>query len=503
MVQTEIITIQDLKIKIGFELARRETVKREKARSSLLEFTTYTMPAYTAKEFHKLYAKTLDLFSEGVIRKLIITMGPQFGKSELATRRLVAYLLGKNNKLRIALASYNQTKAREFSTDIQRIIADPIYYNLFPDTRISGSKHLTDITDFKRTQDYFEVYNSKLKECGSVRAVGRDGTLTGNPVDIMIYDDLYKNHKEGNSPVIRESAIKFYITVGKTRFHNDSQELIVFTRWNEEDVIGFIEKENEIEIIKSYTQLENPDHNKWHKLNFPALQTKANISEIDPREEGESLWPERHSIKKLKEFRKLDVEQFESLYQCDPRPLQGLLLQKPLKTYEGRINTREIRNYTDTADTGSDYLCSIDYIIGLDSLIYILDLIYTQEPQEVTEPEVADMISKDRVVQAMIESNNGGRAFARNVDRLSGFRTNIEWFHQSENKEARVLSNASNVRRLVHFPKNWEYRWPEFHKHITRFKRNFRSNKFDDCFDALTGVVEHSGILENNDVLWS
>ncbi|MCK5614271.1 phage terminase large subunit, partial [Candidatus Pacearchaeota archaeon] len=501
MVQTETITAKELKIKIGFELARRETARREKARTSLLGFTQYTMPVYQATEFHKLYAKTLDLFADGKIKKLIITQPPQHGKSELSTRRLPAYLLGKNNKLKIALASYNQTKAREFSMDVQRIIADPIYYNIFPNTRISGSKHFNDIIDAKRTQEFFEVYDNNLRIRGNLKAVGRGGPLTGNAVDIMIMDDLYKDYMEGNSPVIRKAVIDWYTSVVKTRLHNDSQELIVFTRWHEDDLIGFIEKESDIEIIKEFKQLEDPDPDKWYKLNFPALQTLDNVSEIDPREVGEALWPEKHSVKKLEEFRKLDIEKFESLYQGDPRPLQGLLLQKPLKTYEGKIQAREIRNYTDTADTGSDYLCSIDYIIGLDNLIYVIDVLYTQEPQEVTEQEVADMISRDRVTTALIESNNGGRAFARNVDRLSGYRTNIEWFHQSENKEARILSNASNIFRLIHFPKNWEYRWPEFHKHVTRFKRNFKANAFDDSLDNLSGIVEHSGILDNNNAL--
>ena len=412
-------------------------------------------------------------------------------------------MLGKNNKLKIALASYNQTKAREFSMDIQRIIADPLYHNVFPDTRIANSKHLNDITDFKRTQDYFEVYDADLHVRGNLRAVGRGGPLTGNPVDIMIMDDLYKDYMEGNSPVIRKAVIDWYTSVVKTRLHNDSQELIVFTRWHEEDLIGFIEKEaGEIEIIKTFKQLENPDPTKWYKLNFPALQIAANVSEIDTREPGQSLWPEKHSVKKLEEFRKLDIEKFESLYQGDPRPMQGLLIQRPFKTYAHKPEIREIRNFTDTADTGKDFLCSMNYIIGLDNLIYILDVLYTQEPQEVTEKEVADMIVRDRVSHALIESNNGGRGFARNVDRLSGYRSNIEWFHQSENKEARILSGVSNVMRLVHFPVNWEHRWPELHKHLTRFKRNFKANTSDDGIDCLVGITEHSGILEGNDILW-
>ena len=86
------------------------------------------------------------------------------------------------------------------------------------------------------------------------------------------------------------------------------------------------------------------------------------------------------------------------------------------KTYkEIPYTNRAIRkNYTDTADTGIDKLCSIDYI---DTEIgnFILNVLYTDAPMEVTEPKVATMLAKDGITVANIESNNGGRGFARNV----------------------------------------------------------------------------------------
>ena len=151
-------------------------------------------------------------------------------------------------------------------------------------------------------------------------------------------------------------------------------------------------------------------------------------------------------------------------------------------------------NYTDTADTGDDYLCSICY--GMyNNWYYILDLIYTKESMEVTEPATADMLTKNNVGTALIESNNGGRGFARNVERecrerLKNNHINIQWFHQSENKTARIMSNSNSVMNNVLFPVNWTDLWPEFADHILRYQKEGK-NEHDDAEDCLTGVYEN------------
>ena len=79
---------------------------------------------------------------------------------------------------------------------------------------------------------------------------------------------------------------------------------------------------------------------------------------------------------------------------------------------------------------------------------------------EVTEPETAQMLTRNNVGCAIIESNNGGRGFARNVEReckaLGNRHTDINWFHQNKNKEARILSNSTSVMNNLYFPTNWE-----------------------------------------------
>ena len=93
-----------------------------------------------------------------------------------------------------------------------------------------------------------------------------------------------------------------------------------------------------------------------------------------------------------------------------------------------------------------------------------------------------------------IESNNGGRGFARNVERIyrelfKNNRCRISWFHQSKNKKARILSNSAWVMDHIYFPENWRDRWPDYYKAMNSYQKEGK-NKNDDAPDATTGVAE-------------
>jgi predicted phage terminase large subunit-like protein len=108
---------------------------------------------------------------------------------------------------------------------------------------------------------------------------------------------------------------------------------------------------------------------------------------------------------------------------------------------------------------------------------------------EVTEQATANLLTRNDCRSAAIESNNGGRGFARNVQRLAP-RVKVEWFHQSGNKESRILSNSATVQHNILLPSDWSLRFPLFYAHLTAFKRLFRANSHDDCADAITGIAE-------------
>ena len=302
---------------------------------------------------------------------------------------------------------------------------------------------------------------------------------------MLIMDDIYKDAKTAWSPVVREAISDWYDTVAETRLHNDSQQLIVFTRWHEDDLAGRLLRQQ-----GEYHPINNP--NGWVVVVFQAIK-EGKPTDDDPRQEGEALWEERQFIEKLLATRKRNKHVFDSLYQQNPKPAEGLMYSG-FTEYSVRPATRYCvrKAYIDTADTGADFLCVIVYDeteIGN----YLVDVIYTQKSMEYTEPTTAKILTKHRVVECVIESNNGGRSFARAVEqqcRLMGnIFTKFKWFHQTENKDVRINVNSAAVQNLTFMSQGWITLFPEFSSAILGYLK-VGSNAHDDAPDALTGTVE-------------
>lgn len=454
-------------------IAEQELFKRA-AKKTVLDFTKYTFThKFQATWFHKSYYQKLDDFAEGLIKKLMVFMPPQHGKSEGSTRRLPAYMLGKNPDQKVAIACYNSSKARKFNREIQRIMDDPSYQELFPDAKLSNGSD-----GYARTSDEFEMLDHR----GGLKSVGVGGALTGEPVDILIMDDLYKDAMAAWSPTIRENVQDWYDTVADSRLHNDSQQLLVFTRWHPDDLAGYLQKQ------------EGDD---WEVIIYPAIKV-GEPNDYDPREEGEALYPEKHNVEKLLKTKNRNTHVFECLYQQNPTSKVGLLYE-PFRTYTPGFlpfTTKKVRKARiDTADKGTDFLCSITYD-EIDSGMYVTDVLYTQDSMVKTEPTTAMQMVKQSVEHALIESNNGGEGFARNVEKgtrlLGNSKTRFKTFHQTENKEVRIFTKSADVTNMIFMPDGWDKLFPKFYKDVTEYMAQ-GSNEHDDAPDTLTGMVEDFG----------
>lgn len=422
--------------------------------------------------------------------------------SEGSSRKLPAFILGLNPDKKICIGSYAATIARDFNRDVQRIIDTPRYRELFPGTYLNGSNVVTMANTYLRNSDVIEMVGHK----GLLRVVGRGGSLTSKTVDVSILDDVYKDYAEGNSPIVRNAAWKWYTTVVRTRLHNDSQELIVFTRWHDDDLIGRIEKSGETVIdIKSWDDVKNIPAGAWVRINFEGLKT-GEPTEIDPREPGAALWDRRHSRAKLEGQRALDPVQFQCLYQGNPGNAEGKLYRNPFRTYVDKSEWGTyVRsgNYTDVADEGDDFTFSACYDVyksgneawneqkkRFEPILYALitDMVFTQENTEITAVTVPEMINRCGTQKAWIESNNGGAGFEKLIRKK--IKAISEPFYQGANKESRIITNSASVNAQIIMPLGWEERFPKIHEHVTGFLRDFPANEHDDPEDGLTGIYE-------------
>lgn len=472
----------------------------EAAKQRFKNFARYVQPDMTFEPYHDVYYTVLDMFAAELIKKLIIQMPPQHGKSEGSSRKLPAFILGNKPDKKVVIGSYATSFAQDFNRDVQRIIDTPAYHELFPETTLNGSNVVTMSNTYLRNSNVFEIVGKK----GGLRVVGRGGALTGKTVDISILDDVYKDYSEGNSPIVREAAWKWYTTVVRTRLHNDSQELIVFTRWHDDDVIGRLEKAETVIDVKCWEDLQNIPPGAWIRINFEAIKT-GEPTELDPRPAGTSLWEQRHGLQKLLGNKALDGIQFECLYQGNPGGAAGRLYQS-FKTWTEKSDWGTyIRSgaYVDVADEGDDMLFAATYDIyksdntvyneitkRFDPLLYALitDFEFTEANTDVTTITVPAMINRNGTQKAHIESNSGGAQFEKTIKKKIKALTNP--FYQGGNKESRIVTASAMVNQHIIMPFGWETRFEAVHKHVTGFLRKFDANTHDDAEDGLTGIYE-------------
>src|SRR5271166_2629666 len=141
----------------------------------LAVFTLRTKPDFQMARHHQLVCHYLEMLVTGKIRRLMILMPPRHGKSELVSRRLPAYFLGRFPDCHVIACSYGADLAERMSRDCQRIIDSPAFGGIFPGVGLR--------------RDLFEIVDRR----GSYRAAGIGGGITGMGFDLGIIDDPFKN----------------------------------------------------------------------------------------------------------------------------------------------------------------------------------------------------------------------------------------------------------------------------------------------------------------------
>lgn len=289
-------------------------VEKALAQKCVIDFTTWTFPKYRAEWFHEALARKLDDFASGKIKRLMVFMPPQHGKSELVSRRLPAYLLGVNPELQIILGSYNDTFAKKFCRSIQRTIASEAYQEIFPNTKLDGMGRPAG--DFVRAANEFEIHNGK-ERTGALMSVGVSTGATGNTADVIILDDVIKDRKEAESKTYRDNVYDWWSDALSTRLPDSGRVLITLTRWHEDDIAG--------RILAEEGRVE--DGGKWHVFVLPAIKEDDSNPE-DIRQIGEALYPAKHGLAKLKGIEAKNPRTWSSLYQQRPAPLEGALIKR-------------------------------------------------------------------------------------------------------------------------------------------------------------------------------
>lgn len=427
---------------------------------------------FVVGKHHRMICDKLNDVLNGKTRRLIINIAPRYSKSELVSRNFIAMGLAINPAAKFIHLSYSGDLALGNSVAVKDIVKSDEYQRLFGVEIAVG----TDTKSQWNTTKGGGLYaTSSLGQvtgfgAGAIENEGDDWQFGG----AIVIDDPIKP-ADALSDNNREAVNLHFETTIRNRVNSrNTPIIIIMQRLHEHDLCGYL------------MELE-PD--EWEVLSVPCISYNEDGEE-------EALWPFKHTIEELHKIESANQFVFDTQYMQNPKPLEGLMYSK-LRTYEILPMEQSIRkNYTDTADKGADFLCSVCYV-ETPSGMYVTDVLYTDKPMEYTEVKTAEMLLINGTQLVKVESNNGGEGFARNVEknvRLQGtpvaLKMNFTSFFQSLNKNVRIFSHSAEVQNLIYFPSDWETRWPQFAQAVKGYRKVGR-NAHDDAPDVLTGMVEN------------
>lgn len=337
-----------------------------KARERFLDFVKFTTPdpadpndaektGYIVKKHHEAIARVLEEVEKGEIRRLIVTLPPRAGKSELISRKFPAWFLGRNPRKSVIFGTYNDEFATEFGQEVRFLMRSPYYRQVFPGL------------EFRKGEQ--AAGRQKLQQGGSLYFAGRGTAITGRGGDLIILDDLLKDSIEANSEIIRQQTWDWFNKVIATRqADRNARIVIVMTRWHEDDLVGRLtDPQND--------QFNEAEAENWRIINIPAI-----AKEDDPlgRSPGELLWPERFPLEFLEEFKRRDARGFYALYQQSPVIEDGDMFRREtfryMKPEHRPPNLRYYCASDHAVSADGDYTVILTAGVDQDQNIWVVDV---------------------------------------------------------------------------------------------------------------------------------
>jgi len=451
----------------------KQEARKELARRYLWDFEQTLYPELFTEDrtLLKDMADTLDWFMDESDKHYLVMSVPPGHYKSFTGKNFALHRMGQDPLTRIIGVANSGDLASMFSTQIRDTIlglnvgkGGVPYPEIFPKTKVKYGF---------ATKSKWELEGSAEP---SYRSVSPSSSITGSRADIFIIDDIIKNYLQSLNAQQLKDHFEFYKNTLFSRTDGDNYKfIIIMQRWATNDLAGEIIKLYGDDVVQINHAIEKPD--------------------------GSMLEPSIMSRKKFEEAKKtLDPNVLKANYYQQPVDIEGRL-------YDGfaewtRLPESPIRySSTDVADQGTDNVCTINWIkvkTDDDLKVYVTDIYYSPDKAEITEPKVAKMITADNITEAEFESNNGGKGYARNVERelhaLGNFSTVVKWTPQTGNKEARILASSAWNTRNILMPPNWTSKYPEFASEVLGYIAGGK-NAHDDGVDVLATIYERAANL--------
>ena len=383
-------------------------------------------------------------------RRLIVTMPPRSGKSELCSLWTPAWYLAVYPERKVILCSYEADFAAWWGRRVRNLLGE---YAAYLGVQISD--------------DSAAAHRWETTVGGGMVTAGVGGPVTGRGGDYVVVDDPIKNAQEADSVVIRDNIWDWWRTTLYTRLEPGASIVLVMTRWHEDDLTGRV-----------LNEAANGGE-QWHRIDFPAV---AEADDVLGRKPGEALWPERFDVAALERIRRtVGSRGWSALYQQRPSPAGGDVFRRAWFRYyrrgEGgmyRIGAHEpsgsgARDVLDrqcvdrflTCDLAlsekqsADWTVLAAWVVTAGGELVLVDLERVQESSVAVQKRIEAMAARNRAVWIGVEYAHYGMAVVQ-AFRARGVPVRALRPDRDKVSRARVAAVAMENGRVV-FPQ--EAQW--------------------------------------------
>lgn len=304
----------------GVLAAKYELARRERVRGSLPEFFQDREPTHILGAWIDDLMHHIEWAIETPGARLMIFAPPRAGKSEVVSRLLPAFLLGRNPRHEVMAIAATQDLADGFGLYVRNTLNDPRYQDLFAGSAIDPSSN--------------SVSRITLQAKGGYRAVGVGGQIVGMGADWLIVDDPYKNRDEAIKLKTQDDLYNWYTTSARNRLAPGGRIVLMHQRFAKGDLADRL-----LDLAA-----KDPKADQWRVVSYPALCEDPATDPIG-RQEGEALFPQRWPVSELDALRATMTDSdWLAMYQQRPvRASGGYFSVDDILTYPANQRPQNLR----------------------------------------------------------------------------------------------------------------------------------------------------------------
>lgn len=428
-------------------------LNRRKIRASFTEWVKHC--GFTPAAHHRLLIEKLEAVARGEIKRLAVFMPPGSAKSTYASVLFPPWLLQAKRGWNVLAASHTTELAEKWGRRVRNLIAD---------------NELT--LDIAMSADSTSAGRWALNTKSEYYAAGVGTGIAGFRANLGIIDDPIRSRQDADSDLIRDRVWDWYINDFRTRLVPGAAEILIQTRWHEDDLAG-----------------RALAHQAWETVSLPALATE---NDALGRAVGEPLWSDDsygYGAQLTQLAASTPARTWNALYQQNPVPDDGTFFKSEwIGEYDKAPTTMHIYGASDFAVTEGNGDYTEHGVFGVDQNgnVYALDWWRGQASADVWIDRLCDLILKHKPMCWFGEAGPIRRSIEpflmRRMQERSAF-CRVEWMASIHDKPTR----ARSIQALASMGKFWVPKsCPDWVTELRRQMLTFPAGKFDDAVDALS-----------------